>query len=116
MRIPIIIESKSFCKAISWFMDVGAITLYPFIICRNKQDITLLNHEAIHIQQQKELLVVPFFIMYFLNWGYNLIRYKGDTQKAYRNIIFEKEAYDNERDLGYLGKRSIWAWAKRRIN
>jgi len=107
--IPIIIESEKFCEAVSWTMPVGAITLCPFIICRDKSDTIMLNHESIHVKQQLELLVIPFFIIYVLNWALNLIKFKGDTEKAYLEIIFEKEAYDNEYDLEYLSTRQKWA-------
>ena len=78
-----IIESKKFCKAISWFIPVAAITLYPFIICIDKEDKILINHESIHLKQQRELLVIPFFIIYLIHWMINLVKYNGDFDKAY---------------------------------
>jgi len=111
--VPIIIESEKFCKAVSWFIPVGAITLCPFIICRDKSDKVMLNHESIHVKQQLELLVIPFFIIYVLNWAYNLIKFKGDTETAYRELIFEKEAYDNEENVEYLSTRQKWSCFKK---
>lgn len=64
------------------------------------------NHEAIHTKQMKELLYVPFYILYLLEWLYRLIQ-KGN---AYRNISFEKEAYNNENDMNYLDKREHFSW------
>lgn len=32
------------------------------------------NHEAIHTKQMKELLYVPFYILYLLEWLYRLIQ------------------------------------------
>jgi hypothetical protein len=29
---------------------------------------------------------------------------------AYRNLLFEQEAYDNEKDLNYLTKRKHYKW------
>ena len=72
---PIIIESPKFCEAVSWFIDVYAITLFPFIICKNKSDKIMLNHESIHIKQQAELLVVGFWILYLFTWLINLVVY-----------------------------------------
>lgn len=109
MKLPIIIESEKFCDLISWFISVEAITLFPFIICRNKNNKVMLNHESIHIRQQLELLVIPFFIIYIFNWLYNVIKYSGDTNRAYEEIIFEKEAYANEYNLNYLSIRQIWS-------
>lgn len=54
----------------------------------------------------KELLYVPFYILYLLEWFYRLTQ-KGN---AYRNISFEKEAYNNENDMDYLDKREHFSW------
>nr|DAL76362.1 MAG TPA: hypothetical protein [Caudoviricetes sp.] len=66
------------------------------------------NHEAIHTKQMKELLYVPFYILYILEWLYRLTQ-KGN---AYKNVSFEKEAYDNENDMDYLNKREYFSWIK----
>jgi hypothetical protein len=109
---PIIIESKKLCKAISWFIPVGAITICPFVICENKNNKVSINHESIHVKQQLELLVIPFFIIYLFSWLFNLVKYDGDADKAYLNIVFEREAYANEDDLDYLPTRSKWSCFK----
>ena len=86
------------------------ITLFPFIIVSHtdlKQNLVIINHEKIHIRQQLELLILPFFIWYGLEFLYRLIQYK-DGKVAYLNISFEREAYKNEKDLNYLKKRSLW--------
>lgn len=64
------------------------------------------NHEAIHTKQMKELLYVIFYILYLLEWLYRLTQ-KGN---AYKNISFEKEAYDNEKDTDYLDRRKHFSW------
>ena len=90
------------------------ITLFPFILVfseSEKQNGVLLNHEKIHIRQQIELLVLPFFIWYFLEFLYRWIQFK-DKKKAYLNISFEREAYLNEKNLHYLKQRSFWRFLK----
>jgi len=90
------------------------ITLYPFIIVRERRLINhpvLLNHERIHLRQQAELLILPFYIWYVTEYFVRLLRYK-DKKKAYRNISFEREAYANEKNIGYLGQRSFWEFLK----
>jgi hypothetical protein len=90
------------------------MTVFPFVILRDRLGTDfgiLLNHEKIHIRQQLELLVLPFFIWYFADYLLKLIRYR-DTQKAYKNIVFEREAYANEKDLNYLKSRSFWKFLK----
>ena len=64
----------------------------------------LINHEEIHSIQQKEMLVLPFFIWYGIEWLALYFKYKDWTQ-AYYHIRFEQEAYRHEGDLQYLKKR-----------
>ncbi|WP_395046803.1 hypothetical protein [Flavobacterium sp.] len=90
------------------------LTFFPFVIIRNdfdKTDKVLINHEKIHIRQQLELLILPFYIWYFTDFLIKTIRYKNSS-KAYRNIVFEREAYANEKDLDYLKSRSFWSFSK----
>ena len=68
-----------------------------------------MNHEFIHFRQQIELLILPFYIYYLLNYLINLIRFQNHFQ-AYRNILFEREAYENDSNLSYLSERRFAAW------
>jgi hypothetical protein len=92
---------------ISKLISYNGMALWPFIILREERFRhipVLINHERIHLRQQKELLVLPFYVLYLLNYLVNLLIYHHhDT--AYRNIIFEREAYANDRDLQYLKQR-----------
>ena len=91
---------------------IQGITLFPFVIVRStKPNRILLNHEQIHIRQQAELLVVPFYVWYVAEWLYHYLRC-GHGWRAYRKISFEREAYDNEHDFEYLKKRSFWRFLK----
>lgn len=88
------------------------MTFFPFIILNHsklKQDLVVVNHEKIHIRQQLELLVFPFFIWYFIEFLFRFIQYKN-WNLAYRNISFEKEAYQNEENLNYLVNRKPWGF------
>jgi hypothetical protein len=93
-----------------------AITLWPFIVFKNKADIentVLINHERIHLRQQLELLILPFYILYLCEYVVLLFRYKN-AQQAYLSISFEREAYTHQADLNYLSKRRFWAmWANK---
>jgi len=71
----------------------------------------LINHERIHLRQQLELLVLPFYIIYSIEFCVNWIKYKN-VNTAYYNISFEKEAYQNEKDLLYLKSRPNWSFRK----
>lgn len=72
----------------------------------------IINHEKIHLRQQLELLILPFYILYLISYLINFIKYKKH-HLAYRNIIFEKEAYDYESDLSYLKKGNWYGWIKK---
>lgn len=90
------------------------LTLFPFVFMADKDDklnVTFINHEKIHIRQQLELLVLPFYIWYFLEFLVRLFQYKNKFE-AYKNISFEREAYSNEKDLNYLKQRSFWRFLK----
>ena len=65
-------------------------------------------HEAIHTLQMKEMLYVFFYLWYAAEW---LIRLFGPGN-AYRNIAFEKEAYDHEHDEHYPNNRKPYTWLK----
>jgi len=86
------------------------MTLFPFILMKyqfDKVDKVFVNHEKIHLRQQIEMLVLPFFVWYFLEYLIRLIQYKNGAL-AYRNISFEREAYAKETDLDYLKNRSFF--------
>lgn len=90
------------------------ITIYPFVFLSNEKDKTnkvLVYHERIHIRQQLEMLVFVFFIWYGVEFFFRYLSCK-DWMVAYKNISFEKEAYENEKDLNYLKKRSFWSFLK----
>ena len=81
-----------------------AIVLFPFVLLRypeDRYDQRLLNHEKIHVRQQIELLVIPFYIWYLAEYGWH--RWRGKNRvEAYLAISFEREAYGNEDDFEYL--------------
>ena len=117
---PFVKYNDKFLDTISWFMKVGGISLFPFIILRekyrdgNKFEIKVgkktINHETIHFQQALELGVIPFYVLYVLEWILKLPIYGS---KSYYNISFEREAYDNDDDLMYLEIRRRYNWIKR---
>ena len=93
---------------------VIGLTVFPFVFLKQKDmklNAILINHERIHLRQQLELLVIPFYLIYFIEFCVNLIKYKN-VNTAYYNISFEKEAYLNEKDLGYLKTRPSWNFRK----
>ncbi|MGV3461233.1 MAG: hypothetical protein ACO1N9_12350 [Flavobacterium sp.] len=92
----------------------AAITLFPFIILHNekqRQNVTLITHEKIHLRQQAELLIVLFYVWYGLEYLIRLAQL-GSHSLAYRNISFEREAYFYESVNNYLNNRPFFAFLK----
>ncbi len=86
---------------------VNGITLAPFGIYLQKFDSKTVNHEKIHWKQQMEMLIVPFYIWYSVEW---LIRIPINGKKAYIKLLFEREAYNNDENLNYLETRKHFTW------
>jgi len=108
-----VIYSERFVKFITRGF-ARAITLYPFILIRHKEDLknnVLLNHENIHLAQQKELFLIGFYILY-VYYFIKMKRYFINNTVAYRAIPFEKEAKLNEKNLEYLKNRKGFSWKK----
>lgn len=85
------------------FKGFKAINLFGILFVRNGCRINIydINHEEIHTKQMKELLYIGFYIWYFIEWAILFIKYRN-SNKAYKNIRFEKEAYSNQDDLDYI--------------
>lgn len=96
-----------FIKVKSLPFGHSAMTIFPFILFRHRLPEWLLQHERIHLRQQIELLILPFYIWYFLEF---MIRYlqTGQRLQAYKSISFEREAYKNDHNLNYLSERKVW--------
>lgn len=93
------------------FKGYKAINLFGILFVRKGARMSNIdiNHESIHSEQMKELLFIPFYIFYVIEWIFKLIRY-WSFKTAYYNISFEKEAYLNECDLNYLKTRKRYSW------
>jgi hypothetical protein len=88
--------------------------LFPFIILKERKLMSnpvFMNHERIHLRQQLELLVLPFFIWYGIEYLIRFIQHRNRYQ-AYLNISFEREAYKNENALDYLVQRRFFSFIK----
>lgn len=119
------------------FEGYKAMAIFPFVFVRKdcEFDDTDLRHETIHLYQQGEVTLVACVIIallialcsisawwlilgvlfYYLWYGTEYaIRYVAYSKpkEAYRNISFEQEAYNNEKDVDYLKNRKPFAWMK----
>lgn len=92
----------------------SGFAFFPFVFLKKKEDKSnwvLLNHERIHIRQQLEMLIFPFFVWYFLEFFIRLILFRN-WKKAYYNISFEKEAYLHDNNTEYLKIRKLYGFLK----
>lgn len=91
-----------------------AIALFPFIFIKNthlRENSILINHERIHLRQQLELLILPFYVLYIFEFIMLILIFRS-WNKAYLNISFEKEASANEQKFNYLNDRPFWNFKK----
>ena len=95
------------------FKGFAAINLFGVVFARKeckKLHWSTINHESIHTAQMKEMLYIFFYLWYGVEW---LIRWVGcgfNSEEAYRNILFEREAYTNDGNLDYLESRKLFSW------
>ena len=113
------------------FPGYKAINLFGVLFVRSnaKIDEVTINHERIHSRQFVELLIffavasvfvrwwLPlfaplfFYLLYVVEWLIHLIRFRS-ADIAYRRISFEREAYANQGDAGYLNGRRWFGFLK----
>jgi hypothetical protein len=87
---------------------VAGMALWPVIIFADeasKNNPVMMNHEKIHHRQQLELLILPYYIWYFMEYWTAMFSNGFRHHAAYMAISFEKEAFAMEKDPGYLQKR-----------
>lgn len=87
----------------------SAWAVFPFIMARDEPGPVLLHHERIHLRQQLEMLLLPFFVWYVVEFLVRWLQGRNGVA-AYRSISFEREAYAFESHPGYLKERKFWAF------
>ena len=86
------------------------MALFPFILVRQPSPgPILINHERIHLRQQLELGLIPFYLWYGIEYVVRRFQYRNHYL-AYLNISFEREAFANETNLTYLKTRRFWSF------
>lgn len=94
------------------FKGFSAFTFLGMIFTRKSElPLVTINHEKIHIYQERELAYFLFWVLYLLEWLVKSILY-FNFYTGYKNISFEREAYSNEENLNYLTIRKPYNWVK----
>lgn len=88
----------------------STINLFGILFTKsNHLSDTTINHESIHTAQMKEMMYIPFYLWYCIE--YLIVRFFHKKQNdAYHDISFEEEAYNNQSNLNYLNERPKFAW------
>ena len=101
-----------------------AFAFFYFIFVRRGTKLTdnIIRHETIHWHQEVELLFIGNYLLYSFEYLIRIIREcqkchcfwpnKKIIDTAYRNISFEREAYENEYNKTYLKHRRPYSWVK----
>ena len=95
-----------------FYRNYVGLSVWPFIILKEgalRKDDVLINHERIHLKQQQELFIIPFYLLYISEWLLRTLLYLN-SYRAYQNISFEREAYANEDDMEYLSQRKAYSF------
>ena len=93
------------------FGSFKAINLFGLIFVRKGESFTAsdLRHEQIHTRQMLELLVLPFYVWYLVEWFLRFLHHRNAI-RAYFDISFEREAYIHQHEADYLSRRKHYAW------
>jgi hypothetical protein len=89
-------------------------TLWPFLFVKNREyanHAVFINQETIHAAQQKELFLILFYIWGGIHCWIQLLKVEKHLL-AYRNMVFEREAYFHESHLEYLKNRKLFSSLK----
>lgn len=95
------------------FKGFKCLNLFGIIFTRGTIKDTDLNHEAIHTAQMKEMLYIPFYIWYLIEYIIRLMwSLTHPGYNAYKMVSFEVEAYKYQKDKYYLKHRKRYRWLK----
>ena len=133
-------DTKLYVNSLIPFPGFLAIQLFGMIFYRKSDEkylqnemyadkiMEMINHENIHKEQIKDFCLplfwfrplqmliggLMFYLIYILEWFFRL--FINGPSKAYSNISFEKEAYENESDFEYIKKKRkhFGQWKKKK--
>ena len=121
--------NNKWAKRLLW-RSYSTISLGLFVVSKEEhlRERTKV-HETIHAMQWAEVTVASLLVLTMLSWLISplwmmaapvvyyvwyvvewLLRLPHGN--AYRNISFEREAYENEADIRYLVDRELFEWLK----
>lgn len=92
------------------FPRFDAVNLCGVLLVHKGVNLTkeIINHERIHTAQIIEMGIIGFYVWYLIEWVVRLFMHGN----AYRQLKFEREAYQNQDNLEYLKHRKPYAWMR----
>ena len=98
----------------NWFPFKGmkAINICGIVFTRSTLKVLDQNHEAIHTKQMQEMLYLPFYLWYGIEYLVRYIISIFNNSNPYHSISLEQEAYANDDNLCYLQSRKHYNWIK----
>jgi hypothetical protein len=111
-----VVEHSSLVK----MLGLKGLAIYPVVfveanaLTKKGNSTVILRHETIHLRQQKECFILPFYVFYLVEEAVRAIILKQGWEQAYLQISFEREAYTYEAKRSYLknNNRKPFAWMK----
>lgn len=97
------------------FKGYSYINLFGLLFTRDKGKISdrAYNHEKIHLKQMQEMLWLPFYVWYGIEYMIiRLCRLFSKQKTIYHDVSFEEEAYNNEDNYQYTDTRKHYSWLK----
>ena len=91
------------------FGNFLATNLFGYVFTKIDLKEWQKRHEEIHSEQMKEMLYIPFYIWYTLEFLIKLLYYLN-WNKAYKAVSFEREAYLYQNWTYYISYRKKYAW------
>lgn len=89
-----------------------AINLFGVVFSKKPVTLRVRTHEAIHTAQMRELWYVGFYVWYVVEFVIRLLWWFS-WRRAYRGVLFEREAYRHEDDPTYpVSGRKRFAFIK----
>ena len=111
-----VIVSPRLLSFLGWFMGFsktakGMAVGGVFLIVRSEDYLQpwLLNHERIHMRQQRELLIIGAIILHIIETFIAFFILRLPWKDSYHWISCEQEAYRNQNNLDYLKHRKPFA-------
>ena len=113
---PLYIENS---KLPVWLSKIAPIEVWAFsfaflVFCRGELSDRTRRHEAIHFQQQLEMLFLGQWVCYGICWLIGYAKYRNGTEAYYQNP-FEQQAYELDDHEDALARRKWWGWIKYKI-